>query len=432
MERLKFFSVLIAFTLLFSGCGTGSTATSAQPLPSDDGATEITVEVDDVVNFYANAALKFETMTGVKVNVINHYNPATAIDDQDYAYLDRIPGDLMAGKGADIYANINLDFAKIGKQGYFINLADWVAADPDLSDDKYYTNIWHVRFDAGDKYSLPLKMVFMALGSEVEIPELDGKDLNWEEFFNVTKGINRNGVLLGLSDSEIFMRRFNDRYSSFIDEEKKTETLNSPELVQLLEQSKAWSEQGLCLPNNAENFEDMHKNSFIKQYCSDVEVLTNVRFIDGPSSLSPYWYDIPSDSGTYDKSNKLLTTNHICINANSPNTGTAWKFLKFLLSKDVQLTGYSTPMNREAAAQYIKNSLTSSIGDSALNEDAAQKIEDAETILDNLSDSPDKYKKNGINKILSKEANRYFNNEVSAEDAARNMSESVKLYMKEQ
>ena len=432
MRKSRLLSILVASIVFLSGCGAQSAAISAAPLPSDDGATEITIEVDDVVNFYANAAMKFETMTGVKVNVINHYSPTTPIDDQDYAYLDRIPGELMAGNGADIYANINIDTAAIGRKGYLCNLADWIAEDSDFSDDKYYMNIWRAGFNGGDKYSLPVFMMFLAFGSDVEIPELDGKDLNWEEFFELTKGINRNGVLVGLTDSEIFIRRFNDRYSSFIDEENKTETLNSPELIHLLEQSKTWSEQGLCVPNNADNFEDIFNNAFIKEYGSDIQVLTNVRFADGPSSLSPYWYDIPSDSGKNDKANKLLTRDHICINAASPNKGTAWKFIKFLLSKDIQLIGYSTPMNREAAAGYIKNMMESSIGETTQNKEADKVITEAETILDNLSDVPNRYRLTGIEKILLKEAKSYFNNEISAEEAAKNMSESVKLYMKEQ
>lgn len=431
MKTFRFFPMLIALIVLLSGCGAQSVDKSAGPLPLDDGAKEITIEVYDIINFYENAALKFEEQTGIKVNVINDYSAAKDIDNQDYTHIDRISGELMAGKGADIYANINLDFSKIGQQGYLCNLEDWIAADPDFSDEKYYMNIWKAGFDGGDRYSVPLFMLFRVLGSDIEIPELEGKNLKWEEFFEVTKGINRNSVLIAMFDSDIFLQRFNERYSRCIDEGDKTEIPNTTELVKLLKQCKEWSEQGLCIPNNADNNNDMFNNAFIKVYYSGIEVLTNVRFTDS-SGHNPYLYDIPTDSGIYDKANKLIPTNYICINAASPHKGTAWKFIKFLLTKETQLTGISTPFNREAAADYIKNSLTSSMTGSAQEGKAEQVIKEAEAILDALRDTPNKYRLTRIEQILSKEYERYFNSEISAEEAARNILETVKLYMKEQ
>ena len=422
----------MACIVLLSGCSAASTVPDPPALPEEDDATEITIEVFDVTDFYMNAAYKFEGQTGIKVNVINHYSAERDIDDQDYAYEDRIPGELMAGKGADIYANIYIDFSAIGKQGYLCNLADWMAADPDFSNEKYYMNILRAGFDGGDVYSFPVFMLFLALGSDVEVPELDGKNLNWEEFFELTKDTNRNGVLIGLPDYEIFIRRFRDRFDGFIDKDNKTENLNTPELVHLLKQSKEWSEQGLCIPYNSVNDANMHSNTFIKEYCSGIEVLANIRFQDGPSSISPYWYDIPSDSGKYDKANKLLTTDYICVNAASPYKGTVWKFIKSLLQKDNQLNAYSTPVNREAAADYISKSLTTSISQAAQNNDAEQVIKEAEIILDAIEDTPNRFRKTAIENILLKEAKRYFNNEISAEAAVKNMSDAVKLYFKEQ
>ena len=431
MAKGKLIAVLIASIVLISGCGTQNAATSAE-LPSDDGAKEITIEVYDIINFYENAARKFEEQTGIKINVINDYSAAKDIHHQDYTQNDRISGELMAGKGADIYANINLDYSTIGGQGYLCNLEDWIAADPDFSNEKYYMNIWKAGFDGGDKYSVPLFMMFLALGSDIEIPELEGKNLNWEEFFEATKGINRNGALIAMFDSDIFLQIFNERYSRCIDEGNKTGILNTTDLAKLLKQCKEWSEQGLCVPISAENSNDIFNNAFIQVYCSGIEVLANVRFTDNSSGLSPYWYDIPTDSGIYDKANKLIPTNYICINAASPHKGTAWKFIKFLLSKEMQLTNISTPVNREAAADYIKNSLTSSMAGSAQEGKAEQVIKEAAAILDALRDTPNKYRLTRIEQILSKEYARYFNSEISAEEAASNMTEAVKLYIKEQ
>lgn len=430
MNRPKLLPVLVACFLLLGGCA--AVSTGAEPLPSDDGATALSIEVFDPASFYQDAAIKFEKLTGVKVNVINHYSAAQGYNNQDYAYIDRIPGELMAGKGADIYANVNLDFAAIGEQGYLCNLADWIAADPDISDETYYTNIWRAGFNTGDVYSFPMFMMSMSFGADVDVPEIEGKNLNWEEFFEATKGISKNGVLLGLSDRDIFLRRFEDRYERFIDDKNKTQSLDSPDMIALLTQCKEWSKQGLCIPDNADNYKDIYDNAFIKEYGCDINALTNVRAQNNNMGDNPYWYDIPTDTGKIDKANKLLTTDNVCINAASPHKGTAWKFIKFLLTKDVQATGFLLSINREAAADHISKLLTSCIGYSAQNNDAEQAIQETEAVLDAISVLPRKAGLTGIEKIVSKESTRYFANEVSAEEAAKKMAEAVSLYMKEQ
>lgn len=433
MKNFKILLILIVCIVMLSGCSAGTVSKGNEPLPSDNGAKDLTIEVDSTGSFYQDAAKKFEKATGVKVNVINHYNPTQNVDDQDYAYMDRIPGELMAGKGADIYADIYLDFTAMGKQGHLCNLKDWIAQDPDFTDAKYYMNIWIAGFNTGDLYSFPLSLVFTALGSEVEIPELEGKNLTWEEFFDTTKGINRNGVLIGLSDLQIFRSRFEDRYAEFIDEANKTDHLNTPEMVKLLKQCKEWSGQGLCIPNNADNFEDVFKNAFIIEYGSGINVLTNIRAKDSMSGDNPYWYDIPTDSGKNDKANKLLPADYICINAASHGKGTAWKFIKFLLSKDIQATNYSTPINREAAKDYITNFMTTCVGYSKDSKDAELAIQQTQAILDAIKEIPGEHNQKGIEKdVIAREAKRFFNNETSAEDTAKNMADAAKLYMKEQ
>ena len=452
MKKLKLFPVFIAFIVILTGCGAQSAAISAAPLPSDDGATELTVEVFDFFDFYANAALKFETLTGVKVNVINHYNAPQSNEDQDYAYLDRIPSELMAGKGADIYANLDFDFTRIGQQGHLCNLANWIAADPDFSDETYYMNILESGFDDGDVYSFPLTLMFGALGSYIEIPELDGKNLNWEEFFEATKDVNRNGVLISLTDNQIFMKRFEERFDSFIDEENKMQNLESSELIELLEQSKTWSEQGLCIKNIEENYADVFQNAFIKNWGGDVAMLTNTILTDSLSLASfsddkpldnssqeseptfieidsaSYFYDMPSDLKKDDKSNQVIETDPICINAASPRKGTAWAFVKFLLSKEVQATSYFLPVSREAAGNSIRNTFSNEIRP---DRDVDKVIEETQAILNSINDIPNRTK-TGLKEIISKEATRYFTNEISAQSAAKNMAAAIELYLREQ
>lgn len=435
MKRLGLIYILVAFIFVWSGCSKGI-VTDSSALPVEDDATEITIEVYDITDFYANAALKFEEETGIKVNFINNHSytssSATRVATR-VATRERIQAELMAGKGVDIYANIYLNFVGIGENNNLCNLADWMESDPYFTDDKYYMNILESGFDEGNVYSFPLFMVFSALGSTVEVPELDGQSLDWEEFFTLTKDIKRSGVLYGITDYILFRQRFKDRYDSFIDEENKTQNLNSPEMIAFLKQCKEWSSENLCIPYSTENFSQMFENAFFIEYGgNDMYVLTNFRFDNPFLEDEPYLYDIPSDSIEKDKVNRISPRYSICINAASQYKGTAWKFIKFLLREDIQVTGLCTPVNRTAAEEHTSKSLNETVEFFGLDIDPNQVIKESEAILNAADGVSNNIYSNDIEGIVVKEAKRYFINEISADEAARNMAATMDLYFKEQ
>ena len=267
--------------------------------------------------------------------------------------------------------------------------------------------------------------MIQTLGSTIEVPELNGKSLDWEEFFELTKGIERSGVLYGLTDYRLFTRRFKEKYASFIDEENRTQSLNSPEMIELMEQCKEWSAGGLCIPFGAENFAEIRANAFFREYGDGITMLTNIS-VDSPFFEKTYYYDIPSDSGKNDKANKIMTTDFVCINAASQCKATAWKFVKFLFSEDIQATSH-TSVNRKAIAE----GLCETIEEFKLDIDPNQAIKETDAILDAIDDLPDIYP-NDIVQIVLKEAERFFSNEISAQEAVKNMEAGVVLYFKEQ
>lgn len=433
MQRYRLISVLLAGVVLFSGCSTGTKKADEAALPKEDHATEITIEIQDYGdNFYANAAKKFEAETGVKVNVINDYKPGQPIENLT-ATTDRIQAELMAGKGADLYANIYLDYISIGKNKHLCNLANWITKEPLFSDDTYYMNILKSGIVEGDAYSIPLFMFFSAMGSNIEVPELDGKSLNWEEFFEFTKGLKRNGAVYGITDRELFYRRYTERYDHFIVQKKKKQNLNSPEMVKLLEQCKEWSTKGLCISGNAENYTDLWDKAFFKDSGGgDMYILVNFRYDNPNLKTQFYFYNMPSDSGKNDKANEIATSDRICINAASPYKATAWKFIKFLLRKDIQMSAFGTPINRRAADEHVKKRLKDQIDYFGLDVDANKIIKESEAILDAVDKVSTQIFPDEIDKIIIEEGKRFFKNEISAEDAAKNMANKVELYFKEQ
>jgi ABC-type glycerol-3-phosphate transport system substrate-binding protein len=204
-------------------------------------------------------------------------------------------------------------------------------------------------------------------------------------------------------------------------------------MASLLEQCKEWSTEGLCISYNIQDQNNIFDSAFFTEYGGgDMYMLTNFRFDNPYLNDEPYFYDIPSDSGKNDKVNKIAPSDYICINAASPNKGTAWEFAKFLLREDIQATGFFTPINRKASEEHISKMLNETIEYFELDVDSDQVIEECKAILNAVDKVPYGIHLTDIEEIVYKEAKRFFTNDISAEEASKNMASGVTLYFKEQ
>ena len=425
MNKVKFLCLVAAILVFVTGCGSGKVIESGSALPAEDGASEMTIEVVDYFDFYQNAAKKFEKETGVKVNVINDY--ATGDDiDTILGATDRITSELLAGKGADLFIGFYFDYNSIGKNHRLCNLADWIAQDPEFFADDYYMKILQSQMGANGMYAFPLFFNCNALGSKVEVPELDGKSFTWNEFFDALKDVNRSGVLYGESDLMLFMSRYRDASQSFVDESSKTQHMNSPEMINLMNECKSWSDQGLCMKSTESNQQEIYYNALLQIYGTDILGLTNIE-----ANPDLYFYDIPSDALDDNKANKIAPTDIVCVNAASKAKATAWKFIKFVMTDDMLESSINMPVNRIAAEKNLAAFIAGIAEGYHLTIDVDKAIQDTSAALDSIgkissvSYSP-------LEVIVITEAARFFKNEVSAEAAAQNMADKTELYFKEQ
>ena len=429
--KTKITSLLFILILLFSGCGTKTVNTEdAAILPPEDDAKEITVEVIDYRHFYREAAKKFEEKTGVKVNVIDHY-------DQDFGTIKtKIEAELMAGKGADIYGMINLYPLYpnvLGSQNLLCDMAGWIAQDPDFNEDAYYMGILESTKSEGKMYGITLNYAVSILTSSAAIPELEGqKNLTWEQFFDKTKDVKRTGALIVMSDMDIFHRRFLERKSDFVNEKNKTQKLDSPEMIKLLEQCKEWGEQGFCWKTNS-----MENNALITYVTHGAKdgLLPLVSLGSSLPVNDKYYYAYPSDcegknAGCH------ISSFYVNINAASKAKGTAWKFVKFLLSEEMQsyfLEFDDFAVNRNVMEKEIEQRLTNTeqsegIADFGISLDEAKKY--LNEVFDSMNLVEGSYP--AYDEIIRMEAIPFFLEAITAEEAAENMANKVELYLKEQ
>ena len=416
MKNIKIILILLGIILLFSGCGTKMADTQiSSALPPEDGAKEITVQAIDIFHVYEKAAKKFEEQMGVKVNFINN------IDLDGDTVRTRIETELMAGKGADVYCAQPADFTPFGNNGLICDVAGWIEQDPDINKDAYYTGIMSSRMSEGKLFEITLNFMPDCIFSTQKISELEGqKNLTWEQFIDKTKDIKRKGTLIGMYDSYIFAMRLFDRKILYTDE-NKTQKLDIPEIITLLKQCKEWGEQGLCLSANSINNSG---DSLLLHGSGSVLPLIGIQAKD-------YMYSTPADANTNASGFKISLSDSVCINAASKAKGTAWKFVKFLLSEEIQKMFDMTSVNRNVMEQKIDSQIANIQKQIAIDPvQAKQDLIEAINTIDEASEGI--YSASPCFKIIVDEAKCYFSGEISVEEAAENMANKVELYLKEQ
>ena len=292
-----------------------------------------------------------------------------------------------------------------------------------------------------------------------DVPPLEDKRRTWKEFFDEVGELELSQDRAYASlDLYIFMNRFISRASYFIDEAGNSNNLDSGEMVSLLEECRAWAEMGLCA--DARDLEAYMNSSYaysgnsVSYYYTIAEGLCTLpeeysRVSDGyfpGGNFAPMPFDgdpviVNGDArypeiGTY--------TGRYGVNAGSSNTEAAQDFLKFLLSPEIQeemvykpmldpksiFNGFFLPVNRAAFRGMAERDLERvRTWNRELEMDIPALVKEAEERADQVAYI---YIEKPYHRTIIFEAARdYFTGEISAEEAARQMSDKVSLYLKE-
>jgi len=412
------------------------------------------------------AAQRYENKTGIKVNIQNNYilpDPDNYDSfDPQYAkkiYVEQALTSLMTGSGADIYDVRYLEFDHLGKNGLLVDMGDWLENDPGLTDDIVFRDILLSEKTENGIFAMPIDFTFRKLKAAYEdVPLLENKRMNWQEFFDIVSELDLVQDR-AYADNElgIFRERFISGNSYYIDEEGNK--LNYEAVIALLEECRDWRDMGLC----ADSKNDINAyldNTYAYLYgmvgyhdliaeplCTLPEEYTRVSYGYFPGS---YFAPMLFDGDPVIKNGKKLypeisdRTGRYGVNADSPNAEVAQDFLRFLLSEEEQEeivyknyedsggihNGFYIPVSRAAFRNMVDRDLERV---KAWNRnvvlDKPPLIKEAEDAVDEIA-----YiimEKPYHETIIFDLAKQFFLGEISAEEAARQMSDKVGLYLKE-
>ena len=429
--------------LCVSGCSSVPVPeSSASPETTPEPRGEITISGWDPFNYFSGLAKGFEEKTCIKVNVIRHFDLDSGAYD---AYVQQSTSELLTNaQAADIYEVFNdesvnmIDYQGLGEQGYLYDFNEIIGKDEVLNDEKLYTEFFNAVATGEHLYAIPMSVTIMFLGAETEemAAAFQGQHLTWPEFMEAAAELDLpNRPLVGWEDLGIFLWWFRDRFDEFIDVENRTETLNSPELIEMLQTCDQWREEGLCMAHQDQSPAAMTTSAYRYDpiprwgpyfWLCDEELhgktVSSMKYpVHWPSSLSENEY--------YASSVEQI----LSINNRSENKELALEFIRYMLSDEVQSSGYLvyTPVNRYAFEQQVDEGfmLYYRGGGERLFEDDSVK----ERILEKADQATIVQVENKqILAILSEVASEYFNGKITVEEAAKQMSQRVSLYLNEQ
>ncbi|MEN6390170.1 MAG: extracellular solute-binding protein [Syntrophomonas sp.] len=439
----RWLAVLMLVLMVFETAACGGRAPQKKEI---EGTIRISVFTPD--RFLEEAAQKFQALhPGVKVEITEFSTPevkqidantvVSGVQDLENTkenYVNNINTELMSGKGADILSLRTLPYKKYISRNMFADLGKMMEEDKSYDPGKYYSGFFNAVKSKNGLYVLPVGYTYDLLAGQTQI-QADDSEWNWQEFFAAAQGaINqkKGRYILAESDENVFNEIVALNCNRFVNEEAKTCSFDSPEFINLLKMCKELSNKN-CLPNNQAR---MTQEMFNQVLFHDL-IINSVSFLASTeTSMNPakYLYRVPSEN----RGSNAFSPEMFAINNASPNKTTAWEFLKYLLSDEMQsspaLPGF--PVNRAALKQKVERETNEFLQNTSISQSKEKRIELMQKYADfqevmtrELNTCP--YRDPRITRIVKEEAHPFFSGKAPAETVAQTIQNKVNIYLKE-
>ena len=446
---IALFLIMVLLLLLFTGCAkTPDRAEESEPVEGP-GLDDL-VETDSLVIYImkGNETLEqrrinqFTVLYDVDVEVVR-----VAADE----YQERVMNDLAGGSGPDIlFLNdlYSLDFTKAALNGNFLDLTDILAEDPEFSKDDYLDGVFEACQVNGRQYIVPFScMMPLEISSEESLQKLS---FDWSEIETTSDYINALARMTPVATKDL-------GFSSMLFSKNNFYALFSSSGIQLLDYKN-----GDVLPDEEglREFMEAYKAFFPYDYDEadgssfanyDSYMLSSgtIAFFE-PISIEGITSTIncmkldscdyvlqacPGQSGEVIKS----IFGQIAINANSKNTLNAYKFVKYMLSKEAQSDPYMIyymPISKDAIHNSIHgaNALYEANGyyfndydNLAFSEEEANMIEAEITKGDQFV----RMMPLNVFNMVQESMLPFFQDEASYEDCLADLKNKLTLYLSE-
>lgn len=384
----------------------------------------------------------------------------TGEDEQNRAqkaeeyYQKAIATGLMAGNCSDIIDVSGLPYKKYADKNVLLNLSETISKDKSFNLNNYRQELFNACKYNNNLYIIPVNFAFNTFCANKDILKKEGLSIEnskwtWEEFLKIaqkiTKDTNGDGVpdqyALPKMDAKIlFGYILSSEYENFINSDKKTAKFASQEFIRLLKFTKEFSEKHVCSPtlNTSELYQmkDSGTIGFMQGALTNYQmtVLMQQVFNGDVEYLS-----MPTYSGKASPKN-FIPIRSFAINKNSKLTAEAWKFIKTLLSDELQSSPemYYFPVSNKAlkekadeeiAQNYIYNANKKQNNSRKIKPLTQQDVDFVNKMISELKEIP--YSDPQVDKIVADIAEEYFSGKMTAEEVANIIQSKVNIYLGE-
>ncbi len=339
-------------------------------------------------------------------------------------YVKTLNTELMSGAGPDIIDTFNVPCGKFADNGFLCDLLPIIRQDAGFDKSIYYESIMDgVKYKDG-LYTMPVGFTIDLLSAVYELPkEAVSNGLTLDAFFSLAGGVLKaNGVsgtyVLYDSEETLFRNMLKRYYGDFVNEDSRECDFTSGKFVNLIECIKRAMDNKLLYRSDKHSRSDKGWEDlfFLMEYRYESNYLAAYK----DPVKNNLIYAIPSMSGE----SAVFANIHKAygINSNSKSKGAAWKFIKFLISEQMQTSPefFLFPVNKAAMAQKIEREK-----DDGMN----MELTANDPVFSEISVYANQ--DNQITVIILEETMKYFDGQRTAEETARILQSRVDLMVKE-
>ena len=493
MKKFIFlFFILTAFFIL-AGCGNGRDSSHGPDAEFFNRKIEgeITISAYDTMNYrnyLEEAARIFEAeYPGTKINIetfsampeirtgtsgnIQMQNVQIQNDPQSRAdYLSRINTNIMSGAGADIYAADIIPLHKFAENGTLENLEPYMNLDPGFNKNEYRQNILNASKYRGGIWFMPMDYNFNYWTYDSTLVPSNtasgfgiSKSFSSGDLFNIGiplydgsyKLFNTTDFDRGMNG--MFNQLLNENMLSFVNMETKQADFSGGDFSALLASVRNYSELGY-IPRTVTGQQDagrvmrqaadaqrdrfffkLNNNfSLASQYMRSTGRML-MMFSAGSVMSNDDDDKIAGIQANADGSVPYRFNQAFGINSASKNKETAWAFIKFLLSREMQLStnlnAMGLPVNNEARAEKSEMVFAGSVMgmSGVLNEQSRQSLNEYLAVMESFSDSINSYdmRDTHISDMIASDVQFFIDGSRSADEVAKVLQNKVNLYFSE-
>jgi len=384
-------------------------------------------------------------------------------------YIQAINTELMSGRGPDILAMDILPLYKYIERGVLTDLRPFMEADANFNSSDFRENILAASMIDERLYMLPMDFMFNfytydsyllpGLSSrltDIRVSTEELIELGSEVFEEVNDRLDAHAYMFNLNGGRqrpsMFQTMFDQNFTNFVDIRGRSANFNDGTFAEFLEDIQSYVEKGYIRAGaqdfaqiaggGPEMLERMREERFFFKPKNILNLVSS--FYQNPNApmlmrgvaLGNEEDDVIAGIASNPFGETPFTyTQAYAINANSDNQATAWAFISFLASYEMQtsMNLRGLPVHNEAFNQRLERDLLRQMGLSSLDSQGQSILADFKATVNEMAAAINIFfiQDNAITQIIDAELEHFFDGSRSALDVAANIQNRVNLYLNE-